>query len=153
MFLIGSGALGITYLMYQGHSISTNQHQAKMTGAESMYDPLVQSRIRNTLLYFGGSLSMTGIMTAALRNSSLAHRSPILQVIASIGFMVGTCMTDYDTQFALKHLLFGGFLTMTSLGLVPLIQMASMPIIYDALFATGIMMGGLASVACFAPND
>jgi len=37
--------------------------------------------------------------------------------------------------------------------MIPLIQMASMPIIYDALFATGISMGALGAVAYNAPSE
>jgi hypothetical protein len=40
-----------------------------------------------------------------------------------------------------------------ALSMVPLINMASMPIIYNALFATGIMTSGLAAVAYNAPHD
>jgi FtsH-binding integral membrane protein len=47
----------------------------------------------------------------------------------------------------------GGFMAATGLGMVPLIQMASMPIIYDALFATGITVGGLGVVAYNAPSE
>jgi len=53
----------------------------------------------------------------------------------------------------LKHLLWAGFISTMSLSLVPLISMAGMPIVYDALFATGITMGGLGLVAYNAPSE
>lgn len=37
--------------------------------------------------------------------------------------------------------------------MVPLINMAGMPIVYDALFATGLTMGGLGLVAYNAPSE
>jgi hypothetical protein len=40
-----------------------------------------------------------------------------------------------------------------AVSLIPLINMASMPIIYDALFATGFTMGGLGFVAYNAPSE
>jgi FtsH-binding integral membrane protein len=53
----------------------------------------------------------------------------------------------------LKHLLWGGFMASMGLSLVPLIQMAGMPIIYDALFATGISMAALGAIAYNAPSE
>ncbi len=46
-----------------------------------------------------------------------------------------------------------GFMSTMAVSLVPLINMASMPIIYDALFATGLTMGGLGLVAYNAPSE
>ena len=40
-----------------------------------------------------------------------------------------------------------------ALSMVPLINMAAMPVIYDALFATGITMGSLGLIAYNAPNE
>jgi FtsH-binding integral membrane protein len=62
-------------------------------------------------------------------------------------------MTNYDSNFALKHLLYGGFLGGMAMSMIPLISMCSMPIIYDALFATGITMSGLGLVAYNSPNE
>ena len=71
----------------------------------------------------------------------------------SIGTMIGTMSTSYQTNSPLKHLFWGSFMTCTALGLIPLINMASMPIIFDALFATGFIMGGLGLVAYNAPSE
>jgi len=46
-----------------------------------------------------------------------------------------------------------GFMTTMALSMIPLINMASMPIIFDALFATGFTMGGLGLVAYNAPSE
>ena len=40
-----------------------------------------------------------------------------------------------------------------ALAMVPLINMASMPIIFDAMFATGFTMGGLGLIAYNAPSE
>ena len=40
-----------------------------------------------------------------------------------------------------------------ALSMVPLINMASMPILFDAMFATGFTMGGLGLVAYNAPSE
>ena len=104
-------------------------------------------------MYFGGGLGATGILVGALRNSRLAYMNPLLLFIGSIGLMFGTLFTNYQTQPALKHLLWAGFIGSISLSMVPLINMASMPLIYDALFATGFTMGGLGLVAYNAPSE
>lgn len=40
-----------------------------------------------------------------------------------------------------------------ALSMVPLINMAALPVIYDALFATGITMGSLGLIAYNAPSE
>lgn len=62
-------------------------------------------------------------------------------------------MTNYETQRPLKLMLWSGFMGITALSLVPLINMASMPIIYDAILATGVSMGALGLVAYNAPSE
>jgi FtsH-binding integral membrane protein len=118
-----------------------------------MFHPTVQSRLRSSLGYFTGGLATTGILVGSLRYSRFAYMNPWLLLATSIGCMIGTQMTSYDNSFALKHALWGGFLTSIALSFVPLINMCAMPIIYDALFATGITMGGLGLVAYNSPSE
>jgi len=105
------------------------------------------------MLYFGGGVGLTGVMTMMLRNSAFAMTNPWILLFASLGFMVGTNMTDYHRAPVLKHALWAGFLGCISCSMVPLIHMAGMPIIYDALFATGISMAALGAVAYNAPSE
>ena len=44
-------------------------------------------------------------------------------------------------------------MTSMALSMVPLINMASIPLIFDAMFATGFTMGGLGLVAYNAPSE
>ncbi len=104
-------------------------------------------------MYFGTGLAATGLTVSLMRNSLFALNHPYLLMFGSLGFMIGTMFTNYQTSPALKHALWAGFLGTTALSMVPLIQMASLPIIYDALFATGITMGGLGLVAYNAPSE
>jgi FtsH-binding integral membrane protein len=48
---------------------------------------------------------------------------------------------------------FGAFVGTMSLSLVPLIHIYSMPVIYDALIATGVTMGSLGVVAYNSPSE
>ena len=53
----------------------------------------------------------------------------------------------------MKHALWVSFMGIVALIMVPLINMASMPIIFDAMFATGFTMSGLGLVAYNAPSE
>ncbi len=119
----------------------------------SFFNPIVQDRISKTLAYFGGGLFVTGGLVGALRFSSLAYMNPWAMFFLTIGTMFGTMMTSYEKSPVLKHTMWLGFMTTMALSMVPLINMASMPIIYDALFATGFTMGGLGLVAYNAPSE
>ena len=74
-------------------------------------------------------------------------------LFASLGLLVGTQLTNYYESPVLKHLLFCGFVGSMGLSLVPLISMAGMPLVYDALFATGFTMAGLGLIAYNAPSE
>jgi hypothetical protein len=49
--------------------------------------------------------------------------------------------------------MFGAFIGTMSLSMVPLIHAYSMPVIYDALIATGVTMGSLGIVAYNSPSE
>jgi FtsH-binding integral membrane protein len=86
-------------------------------------------------------------------NMRVLNMSPWAMLGLSIASLVGTYMCDYETNFALKTLCFGGFISSMSLSMLPLIHMYSMPVIYDALIATGVTMGSLGVVAYNAPSE
>jgi growth hormone-inducible transmembrane protein len=118
-----------------------------------MFNPIVQDRIRKTLMYFGCGLAATGLTVGLMRSSMFPLMHPWMLLFGSIGFLIGTMFTDYQRQPLLKHLFWGGFVGCSGLALLPLIQMASLPVIYDAMFATGITVGGLGLVAYNAPSE
>ena len=94
------------------------------------------------------------MLVGALRNSAYAYRvNPWLLIFGSLGLLIGTQVADYHQSPVIKHGLWLGFMSTMALSMVPLINMASMPIIYDALFATGLTMGGLSLVAYNAPSE
>ena len=67
--------------------------------------------------------------------------------------MIPMMMTSYHDNFALKHLLWGGAVTSISISLCPLINMVSLPVIYEALLGTGVMVGGLSTYAYNSAPD
>jgi FtsH-binding integral membrane protein len=104
--------------------------------------------------YFAGACTLTGGMMYGMRNSARAlTMNPWLLLGLSLATMVGTHMIDYEKNWALKNMMFAGFIGTMSASLVPLIHIYSMPIIYDALIATSMTMGSLGVVAYNSPSE
>jgi hypothetical protein len=55
-----------------------------------LFHPIVKQRVNSAMLYFGAGLSITGILTGALRNSRLAYMNPWLMLFGTIGLAIGT---------------------------------------------------------------
>jgi FtsH-binding integral membrane protein len=117
------------------------------------FHPEVQRRISQSLGYFGSGLFIIGGLMGALRNSRLANMNPCGLLAITIFTVWSTQLTSYHTSKPLKHLLWMSYMSSIALSLVPLINMASMAIIFDAIFATGLTMGGLGLVAYNAPSQ
>lgn len=79
--------------------------------------------------------------------------NPWVLLFGSIGMMIGTLSVNYHTNPVLKHALFAGFIGTMALSMVPLINMVAMPVVYDALFATGFTMAGLGLIAYNSPSE
>ena len=79
--------------------------------------------------------------------------NPWLLLACSMGTLAGTYMIDYKTNWALKNMMYAGFVGTMSASLVPLIHIYSMLIIYDALIATSMTMGSLGIVAYNSPSE
>lgn len=118
-----------------------------------MFHPEVQHRVRTTLGYFGAACTGTGFFMHAMRNSSLAYMNPWLYMGLSIAMLIGVHVTDYQNNWMLKNLLYAGWVGLVSTSLVPLIHMYSMPILFDAMLATGVTVGSLGAVAYNAPSQ
>ena len=104
--------------------------------------------------YFAGACSLTGAMMYGMRNSARAvNMNPWVLLALSLGTMIGTQMVDYERNWALKNMMYAGFIGTMSASLVPLIHIYSMPIIYDALIATSMIMGSLGVVAYNSPSE
>jgi len=152
--MIGAGTAGIVFLMLKGRSLAHQKNAAEYgVNQNTTFHPVVQQRVRQTLGYFGGSLAMTGALVSSLRNSRFAYMNPWVLLFGSLAALFGTHMVDYHQQPVLKHLMLGAFVGTISLSMIPLINQFAMPVIYDALFATGISMGCLGAVAYNAPSE
>ena len=166
--LMGIGGAGLVYMIMKSRAHSTSQpaagyDQQRMATNQQVFaqpkvtpgmmNPAVQSRVQNALAYFGGGLALTGASIALFRHTALAYANPFLLFIPTIGALIGTQFLNYHTQGPLKHLAWGTFCGLEGLALAPLINMAGMPIIFNAIAATGAMMGGLAAYAYNSPTN
>ena len=95
----------------------------------------------------------TGGLMYALRNSSLVTMNPLLLLAISMGTMIGTHMCDYQTNFALKNIMYGAFVGSISVSLLPMVHMYASAVLYDAAIATGVTMGALSTVAYNSPSE
>jgi FtsH-binding integral membrane protein len=95
----------------------------------------------------------TGAFMYALRNSKVVHMNPWILLGCSFATLMGTQMISYEENWALKNMMYAGFVGSISVSLLPLIHVYAMPVIYDALIATGVTVGGLGAVAWNAPSE
>lgn len=150
---LGAGGLaitGITYLSYMGHMARKNAPPSQQM---HLFNPMVQQRIRHTFGYFTAACMGTGATVMALRNSSLAHTNPWVLFGLTIATMMGTQMVNYQDNWTMKNIMYAGFIGTMGLSLVPLINMYAMPVVFDALAATGVTCGSLGAVAYNAPSE
>ena len=105
------------------------------------------------MAYFGAGCLGTGIGVSMLRNVQLGFGGTIGMVLGSFAFLFGTILTDYEKSFALKNMMFGGYVGCTALSLVPLLQAYGGAVMFDALLCTGATMGSLGGVAWNAPSE
>lgn len=173
MALLGLGAAGLTYMFWKSRSQGVYQPpanqqmvypaqntvfaqaapQAAPRVTQGMMNPVVQSRVQNAMAYFGGGLALTGLSVSLFRNTRLAYANPLLLLIPTIGSMIATMYFNYHTQGPLKHAAWGTFCGLEGLALAPLINMAGAPIVFNAMAATGVMMGLLGAYAYNSPSS
>lgn len=168
--ILGVGTAGLGYMFwksmsrdratYQSPSLPFQQLQtmgappaAYSRPQVTKYNPVVQGRVQNALAYFGAGIGLTGLSISLFRYTSLAYVHPLLLFIPTIAAMIGTFYFNYHTQAPMKHLFWGSFCALEGLALSPLINMAGMPIVFNALVATGAMMGLLGAYAYNTPTS
>ena len=150
-FAIGAASItGITYLSYMGHQARMNTPPEKQM---HLFNPVVQQRIRHTYGYFTAACAGTGAAVMLLRHSAAAHMNPWVLLALTMGGVIGTQMVDYHNNWALKNVMYAGFVGAMGVSLIPLINMYAGPVVFDAMIATGVTCGGLSAVAYNAPSE
>jgi len=153
----GAAVLGLGALAYYGAGMS-----GEMGAVEKsvMWPEYVRQRIRDTYMYFGGSLAATaGTAVAAFRSPTvmnLVSRGGLLAMGVSIAAMIGSSMVarsiPYTPGLGTKQMAWLAHCAVIGCVVAPICLLGG-PILTRAAWYTAGMVGGLSTVAVCAPSD
>jgi len=149
--------LGVGALAYYGAGLS-----GEMGAAEKsvMWPQYVKDRIRDTYMYFGGSvLATAGTAVAAFRTPAvmnLVSRGGFIAMGVSIAAMIGSGMVarsiPYQPGVGTKQLAWLAHCAVIGAVIAPMCLLGG-PVLTRAAWYTAGMVGGLSTVAVCAPSD
>ncbi|KDR16249.1 growth hormone-inducible transmembrane protein-like [Zootermopsis nevadensis] len=125
-----------------------------------LWPDYVQKRIKDTYIYFGGSLALTAVTaTAAFRSPALMRfmtKSSFLSLAGTLAAMIGTGMVvhniPYKEGFGAKQLAWIAHTAVLGAVVAPLCFIGG-PLIVRAAWYTAGVVGGLSAVAVCAPSE
>merc|ERR1712025_1109272 len=155
--LAGAAVLGLGALAYYGAGMS-----GEMGAVEKsvMWPQYVKERIKDTYMYFGGSLAATAGTAAAVFRSptafNLVSRGGLMALGVSIAAMIGSSMVarsiPYTPGVGAKQLAWLAHCAVVGAVIAPICMLGG-PILTRAAWYTAGMVGGLSTVAVCAPSD
>ena len=153
-FGLGVGGAALTGLTYLTYLAQTERRRTPPNMQMTLFNPIVQDRVQKTFGYFSAACGGTAAFMYMVRNSNrLLMMNPWLCLGLTFGTLIGTHMCDYQNNWMMKNVMYAGFVSTMSISLLPLIHMYAMPVIFDALIATGVTVGALGAVAWNAPSE
>nr|CAB3248977.1 growth hormone-inducible transmembrane protein-like [Phallusia mammillata] len=155
--LAGASLLGIGGLCFYGLGFSS---EVGAIDKAAVWPQYVRQRIRDTYLYFGGSLLATaGSALAIARNPtlmSIVSRNGIVSMVVTIGAMIGTSMLcrsiEYKPGFGPKQMAWLLHTAVIGAVIAPLTVLGG-PLMIRAAWYTAGVVAGLSTVAVCAPSD
>lgn len=155
--LAGASAFGIGALCYYGLGMGS---QAGALERSMLWPEYVKQRVRDTYMYFGGSIAITAASALAVSRSpammNLVMRNSWLAIGASLAAMIGSGMLvrsmPYSEGFGGKQaawMLHSGIMG----ALVAPICLLGGPILVRAAWYTAGVVTGLSTVAACAPSE
>jgi len=155
--LAGAAAVGLGALAFYGAGMSGEMGAVDKA---AMWPQHVKDRIRDTYLYFGGSLAATaGTAVAAFRSPAVMNivsRGGLMAMGVSIAAMIGSSMVarsiPYQQGFGSKQLAWLAHCAVVGLVVAPICLLGG-PVLTRAAWYTAGMVGGLSTVAVCAPSD
>merc|ERR1719348_2905410 len=155
--LAGGAVLGLGALAFYGLGLSSEVGAVDRAVAWPEY---VKDRVRDTYMYFGGSLAATaGTAVAAFRSPTLINlvsRGGLMAMDVSIAAMIGSSMVarsiPYQPGFGSKQLAWLAHCAVIGAVVAPICFLGG-PILTRAAWYTAGMVGGLSTVAACAPSD
>jgi FtsH-binding integral membrane protein len=155
--LAGSAVLGLGALAYYGLGMSGEMGAVDNAVAWPQY---VRDRVKDTYLYFGGSLAATAGTAAAIYRSpaamNIVSRGGLMAMGVSIAAMIGSSMVarsiPYTPGVGAKQAAWLLHCAVVGAVIAP-ICMLGPAILTRAAWYTAGMVGGLSTVAVCAPSD
>ena len=153
----GASLLGIGGLCYYGLGLS---QQSGAVERAVLWPEFVRNRIRDTYMYFGGSLIATaGTAVAIFRNKTLFRMvsgNSMTAMIASIAALIGSSMIcrsiEYKPGFGAKQISWLVHTAVVGAVIAPLAILGG-PVMVRAAWLTAGIVGGLSTIAVCAPSD
>jgi len=153
----GAAVAGMGALAYYGLGLS---NEAGAVDRQIMWEPYVKERIRDTYIYFGGSIAATAASAAAIFRSPAAMnvvmRQGWIALGVSIAAMIGSGMVarsmPYQAAPSAKQLAWLVHCAVIGAVVAPVCLMGG-AIVTRAAWYTAGMVGGLSTVAACAPSD
>ena len=153
----GASLLAIGGLGWYGLGMSSE------TGAidrVALWPDFVRKRVRDTYMYFGGSLIATaGSAIAIFRNPTLfriVSTNGIMAMVASIAALIGTSILcrsiEYKPGFGAKQITWLMHTAVVGAVIAPLAILGG-PLLVRAAWYTAGIVGGLSTIAMCAPSD
>lgn len=144
----GVGMLGAFYFLKSDPDITVREYNDE-SGAN-----LIRKRIKATYGYVLGGIGITSVSAYGFFKAGLpkviTRTNPWVylgvSLATSIPLMIGTMVTDYESDPVLKHILWGGF-NVSMAGSLSIICLLGGPLIAQAGLATGCIVGGLSLIA------
>jgi len=155
--LAGASLLGIGGLCYYGLGFSS---EVGAIDKAAIWPKYIKDRIRDTYMYFGGSLVATAGTALAIARSptmlGIVSANGILAMIVSIGAMIGTSMIcrgiEYKPGFGAKQMAWLLHTGVVGAVIAPLTILGG-PLMVRAAWYTAGVVAGLSAIAICAPSD
>lgn len=155
--LAGGAALGLGALCFYGLGFGTGTSTLDNSLA---WPEFVKERIRDTYLYFGGSLAISAASAVAVFRSpallNLVSRNGWMSIIGTFAVMIGSGMLaqsiPYSPGFGSKQLAWAAHSAILGAVIAPICFIGG-PLLTRAAWYTAGVVGGLSTVAVCAPSD
>ncbi|KAK3758184.1 hypothetical protein RRG08_027816 [Elysia crispata] len=156
-FVAGGAAIGIGALCFYGLGLSNSPGALERA---VVWPPYVRQRIRDTYMYFGGSLAATALSAVACARSpavmGFMMKNSWVSIGATFAAMIGSGMLcrsiPYREGFGAKQLTWLLHTSVMGAVVAPLTLLGG-PLLIRAAWYTAGVVGGLSTVAMCAPSE
>jgi FtsH-binding integral membrane protein len=155
--LAGASLVGLGALCYYGLGLS---NQVGAVDRAILWPDTVKHRIRDTYMYFGGSLAITAASAVAIsrnvRLMSFLAGGSWMRMLGTLAVMVGSGMVcqsiPYSEGFGAKQMAWMVHSAVIGAVVAPLTYLGGALMLRAACYTAGVV-GGLSTLAVCAPSD